>query len=190
MSRRLLSAAFPIHRHALPQVALDAGLVALAYYLAYRLRFDGGIPRIYMDLFTRTMAFAVIGSLFCFAISGMYRHWMRYSSQREYLKIAQGTVLAVLALVGYVTVVQPKLISAPTGYVSLGVPSGVLVLFGLITGAFLTGTRFLVHLFYERPLRGWRVRPGARSVRIVGAGNDGRRLPGELKQNPELGYRP
>ena len=40
----------------------------------------------------------------------MYRHWMRYSSQREYLKIAEGTVLvAVLALVGYVAVVQPQL---------------------------------------------------------------------------------
>src|SRR4051812_29536707 len=190
MRRRLLSAAFPIHRHALPQVALDAGLVALAYYLAYRLRFDGGMPPIYRDLVTRTMAFAIIGSLFCFAIAGIYRHWMRYSSQREYLKIAEGTVLAVMALVAYVTVVQPKLISAPTGYVSLGVPSGVLALFGLLLGAFLTGTRYVVHLVYERPLRGWRARPGARSVLIVGAGDGGRLLLRELVKNPELGYRP
>src|SRR3954453_5686549 len=190
MRRRLLSAAFPIHRHALPQGALDSGLGALAYYLAYRLGFGAGIPRIYMDLFTRTMAFAIIGSLFCFAIAGIYRHWMRYSSQREYLKIAEGTVLAVLALVAYVTIVQPKLISAPTGYVSLGVPSGVLALFGLMTGAFLTGTRFIVHLFYEQPLRGWRARPDARSVLIVGAGDGGRLLLRELIKNPELGYRP
>ena len=62
----------------------------------------------------------------------MYRHWMRYSSQREYLKIAEGMVLAVLALVAYVTIVQPQLVAAPTGFVSLGVPSGVLVLFGLL----------------------------------------------------------
>ena len=156
MRRRLRSAALPIHRHALPQVALDAGLVALAYYLAYRLRFDGGIPPVYLDLFGRTIAFAIIGSLACFAVVGMYRHWMRYSSQREYVKIAEGVVLAVLALVGYVTVVQPKLVSAPTGFVSIGVPSGVLALFGLLSGAFLTGTRFLVHLVYQRPLRGFR----------------------------------
>src|ERR1043165_6312905 len=117
MLRRLRSASFPIHRHAVPQVALDAGLVALAYYLAYRLRFDGGIPSVYFDLFERTITFAIIGSIFVFALVGMYRHWMRYSSQREYLKIAEGTVLAVLALVGYVTVVQPKLVPSARGYV-------------------------------------------------------------------------
>ena len=145
MRRRLRSAAFPIHRHALPQLALDAGLVALAYYLAYRLRFDGGIPDCYIDLFWRTLAFAIVGSLVCFAAVGMYRHWMRYSSQREYVKIAEGVVLAVLALIGYVAVVQPQLITTGTGFVARSVPTGVLVLFGLMTGAFLTGTRFLVH---------------------------------------------
>src|SRR3954454_10632529 len=190
MRRRLRSAAFPIHRHALPQVALDAGLVALAYYLAYRLRFDGGIPALYHDLFAATIVFAVLGTLVCLALVGVYRHWMRYSSQREYLKIAEGVLFAVLALVGYVTVVQPKLVSAPTGFVSLGVPSGVLVLYGLLAGAFLTGTRFLVHLVYERPLRGYRTRRDARSVLIVGAGDGGRLLLRELLRNPELGYRP
>src|SRR4051795_2122008 len=171
MRRRLRTAAFPIHRHAVPQVALDAGLVALAYYLAYRLRFDGGIPSRYFELFERTVAFAILGSVTCFAVVGMYRHWMRYSSQREYLKIAEGTVIAVLLLVGYVTVVQPTQITAPSGYVALSVPAGVLVLFGLLMGAFLTGTRYAVHFFYVRPVSGLRARRNSRSVLIVGAGN-------------------
>ncbi|MEA2255232.1 MAG: hypothetical protein QOG35_1277, partial [Solirubrobacteraceae bacterium] len=34
MRRRLRSAAFPLHRHSVPQVALDAVLVAAAYYLS------------------------------------------------------------------------------------------------------------------------------------------------------------
>ena len=156
MRRRLRSAAFPIHRHAVPQVALDGGLVALAYYLAYRLRFDEGIPSWYFDLFQRTVVFAIFGSLVCFVLVGMYRHWMRYSSQREYLKIAEGTVLAVLALIGYVVIVQPRLISAPTGFVTLTVPTGVLVLFGLLMGAFRTGTRFVAHLIFMRGISGWR----------------------------------
>src|SRR5947199_9466370 len=85
MRRPTRSAAVPIHRHALPQIALDAGLVALAYFLAYRLRFDGGVPDDYQQLFERTLAFVVIGSLVIFALFGLYRHWMRYSSQREYV---------------------------------------------------------------------------------------------------------
>jgi len=190
MRRRLRSAAFPIHRHALPQLALDAGLVALAYYLAYRLRFDEGIPSRYFELFERTIAFAVIGSLFSFALVGMYRHWMRYSSQREYFKIAEGTVIAVLLLVGYVTVVQPTQISAPSGYVALSVPAGVLVLYGLLMGAFLTGTRYAVHFFYVRPVTGFRSRRNSRSVLIVGAGDGGHLLLNELIKNPDLGYRP
>jgi FlaA1/EpsC-like NDP-sugar epimerase len=190
MRRRLRSAAFPIHRHALPQLALDAGLVALAYYLAYRLRFDGGIPTYYMDLFWRTLAFAIVGSLFCFVGVGMYRHWMRYSSQREYVKIAQGVVLAILALIGYVAVVQPQLISTDTGFVARSIPVGVLTLYGLMMGAFLTGTRFVVHLVYQKPLNGFRALRDARSVLIVGAGDGGHLLLNELRKSPELGYRP
>src|SRR6478736_3999883 len=190
MRRRLRTAAFPIHRHALPQLALDAGLVALAYYLAYRWRFDGGIPDRYFDLFTSTLAFAVVGSLVCFTAVGMYRHWMRYSSQREYIKIAEGVVLAVLSLVGYVAVVQPQLISTGAGFVSITIPTGVLMLFGLLTGAMLAGTRYLVHFVYERPLSGFRSSRNARSVLIVGAGDGGRLLLRELTKNPELNYRP
>lgn len=190
MRRRLRSAAFPIHRHALPQLATDAGLVALAYYLAYRLRFDGGIPSYYSDLMWRTFAFAIVGSLVCFAAVGMYRHWMRYSSQREYVKIAEGVVLAVAALIGYVAVVQPQLISTGEGFVARTIPTGVLVLFGLLLGAFLTGTRFLVHLLYQRPWNGFRPRRDARSVLIVGAGEGGHLLLKELLKNPDLGYRP
>ena len=96
MRRRIrLAAALPFHRHSLSQVAVDAGLVALSYYLAFELRFDGDIQPLYSELFERTIGFVVVGSVFVFAMFGLYRHWMRYSSQREYLRIAQGVVLAM-----------------------------------------------------------------------------------------------
>jgi FlaA1/EpsC-like NDP-sugar epimerase len=190
MRRRIRSAAFPVHRHALPQVVLDAGLVALAYFLAYRLRFDGGVPPRYDDLFARTITFAVCGSVAIFTLFGLYRHWMRYSSQREYLQIAQAVAVAVFALVGYVAVVQPKLILTPEGYVSVPVPLGVLVLFGLLLLVFIGAVRYVTHLVYERPLRGYRAPRGARSVLIVGAGDGGRLLLREILRNPDLGFRP
>ena len=58
-------------------------------------------------------------------------------------------------------------------------------------GAFLTGTRFLVHLVYERPLRGFRAAP----QRALGADRRRRRrrpaaAARAAASNPELGYRP
>ena len=193
MRRRFSSAAFPVHRHSLSQVALDAGLVALAYYLAYRLRFDGagGVPELYHDLFVRTLGFVVIGNVAIFTLFGLYRHWMRYASQAEYLRIAQACLAAVLALVAYIAVVQPKLLFAPPrGFVSVNAPTGVLALYGLLMLVFLGGVRFIVHAIYERPLRGSRMRKDARTVLIVGAGDGGRLLLREIMRNPELGYRP
>ncbi len=193
MRRRLSSAAFPVHRHSLTQVALDAGLVALAYFLAYRLRFDGagGVPELYQDLFQRTLAFVVIGNIAIFTLFGLYRHWMRYASQADYLRIAQASLTAVLALVAYIAVVQPKLILAPPrGFVSVNAPTGVLALYGLLMLLFLGSTRFIAHALYERPWRGARMRKDARSVLIVGAGDGGRLLLREIVRNPELRYRP
>src|SRR3954453_5916686 len=190
MRRRIRSAAFPVHRHAVPQVALDAGLVALSYFLAYRLRFDGGVPSRYEDLFNRTITFPICGSVFLFMVIGLYRHWMRYSSQREYLQIAQAAFAAVLALVLYVAVIQPKLVLTRDGLVSMSVPTGVLVLWGLLMLVMLGAVRYVTHLFYERPLRGYRARRDARSVLIVGAGDGGRLLLREILRNPDLGFRP
>src|SRR5690242_21916943 len=107
MRRRLSSAALPVHRHALPQMLVDAGLVALAYFLAFRLRFDGAVPPRYSQLFGHTIAFIVCGSLCVFAAFGMYRHWVRYSGSRDYAQIVPAVGVSILALLGYVAVVQP-----------------------------------------------------------------------------------
>ena len=81
MRRRNSLAALPIHRHSLPQIALDAGLVALAYFIAYRLRFDGDVPEDYQQLFERTLPCVITGSVVIIAAFGLYRHGMRYSAQ-------------------------------------------------------------------------------------------------------------
>ena len=190
MRRWINSAAFPVHRQALPQVALDAGLVALAYFLGYQLRFDGAVPERYDELFTRTITFVIVGSVWLFAVLGLYRHWMRYSSQREYARLAQAAAASVIALVAYVAIVQPLLVTTPDGNAAITVPTGVLALFGLLLLLFLVAVRYVAHLLYERPLRGFRARRDARSVLIVGAGDGGRLLLREILRNPDLGYRP
>ena len=115
---------------------------------------------------------------------------MRYSSQREYLQIAQAVAASVVALVGYVAVMQPKELLTREGFVGVSVPTGVLVLYGLLMLVLLGAVRYVAHLVYERPLRGYRAQRGARSVLIVGAGDGGRLLLREILRNPDLGYRP
>jgi FlaA1/EpsC-like NDP-sugar epimerase len=193
MRRRLLSAVLPVHRHSFPQVAIDTGLIALAYYLAFRLRFDGtsGLPAPYDELFATTILPAIAITLVALAISGVYRRWMRYSSQREYARIAQAAALGALGLLAYVVIFKPVYTSTSSGrIVTLNVPTGVVVLFGLLLLCLLGGVRFAVQAIYDRPLRGYRAQPGARSVLIVGAGDGGRMLLKEILRNPALGYRP
>jgi FlaA1/EpsC-like NDP-sugar epimerase len=188
--RKGLAAVLPVHRHSVPQVLVDAGLVGLSYYLAYQVRFDGEVTPLYQDLFERTIVFAVVGSVFCFGVLGLYRHWLRYATRRDYIQVAQAVVIATFALLAYVAVVQPKLVFNGEGFTSINVPTGVLVLHGLLMLVLVGGWRFLVQSLYERPLRGFRARRDARSVLIVGAGDGGRLLLREILRNPDLGYRP
>jgi FlaA1/EpsC-like NDP-sugar epimerase len=70
------------------------------------------------------------------------------------------------------------------------VPTGVLASFFLLLLAFVLGSRFAARMVYERPLSGFRARPGARRVLIVGAGDGGRLVLREIVRNPELGLTP
>ena len=83
------------------------------------------------------MPFVVVGSVVVFALFGLYRHWMRYASQRDYLQIAQAAVVATLALLGYVAVVQPRLVLRGGVFVSRADPGRVLVLYGLLMLVFV-----------------------------------------------------
>ncbi|MBV8988180.1 MAG: hypothetical protein JO372_06425, partial [Solirubrobacterales bacterium] len=61
--RRRISSAAPVHRHSVPQLLVDGVLVALAYFLAFRLRFPGAVPTRYEDLFEKTIWWVVPVSL-------------------------------------------------------------------------------------------------------------------------------
>src|SRR5262249_16053022 len=79
MRRSFPSAAIPVHRRSIPQLAVDGALVALAYYTAFQLRFDNGPTGHYAALRSRTIWWVLAGSLIVLVFSGVYQRRWRYS---------------------------------------------------------------------------------------------------------------
>ncbi len=176
----------------MPQLLVDGALVALAYWLAFTLRFDeGSVPERYERLLEATIVWAVAGSLAIFALLGLYQKWWRYLSVRDYEQVLKGAVVATLALVGAIVLVKPVEVASESGRVAVSMPTGVIALYFLLSLAMLCGARFLVRTVLERGgVRGIRARHDARGVLIVGAGDGGQTLLKEMARNPALGYRP
>jgi FlaA1/EpsC-like NDP-sugar epimerase len=189
MRRRIRSAAFPVHRHSVPQLLVDGALVALAYYLAFRLRFPegfGGSNERYGDLLTHTIYWVVPVALVVLALFGQYQRLWTFVGQRDYEAVVKGVVLTTLIIVGAVAFVHPVTTAAAT----VNLPGSVIALFFLLALAFLIGARFLVHLVVEGRVRSVRAAKGARDVLIVGGGDGGRLVVRELIRNPQLRLRP
>jgi FlaA1/EpsC-like NDP-sugar epimerase len=197
MRRRLSSAAIPLHRRSIPQLVVDGALVALAYYLAFQLRFDNGPSGHYAELRARTIWWLLVGSLIVLVFSRVYQRRWRYSGQRDFEAVARAVLVIVLLTVVGIEALRPvqrytvhgtKAVATAT----VGLPNGVIVLFGLLCLLFLIGVRVLARMVYERrPLAALRgVREGQRGVLIVGAGDGGRLVLREIARNRELGLAP
>jgi FlaA1/EpsC-like NDP-sugar epimerase len=161
----------------LGQVGVDAVLLATAYMLAYVLRFEDGIPARYEDLLGDTIAFAVAMKLVIFALFGLYSKLWRFVDQRDFQTIVKAVVVSSVALI-----VALFLLS----FGRHDPPRGVIALDFLLTLAFVAGSRFAVRGLFERPARGMLLERAAREVLIVGAGNGGQQVAGELRRNPGL----
>jgi FlaA1/EpsC-like NDP-sugar epimerase len=210
MRRRITAPALSLHRHSFPRLALDGALVALAYYLAFQLRFDSGPASHdekvrYDTLLDRTVWWVLGGSLIVLVLARVYQRRWRYSGQRDYEAVARATIAIVLLTVVGIVVVRPVQIphhvataagsslQVPRlGTTTVGLPNGVIALFFLLSLLFLIGVRVVARGMHERrPLGGLRAAGRReRNVLIVGAGDGGRLVLREILRNRELGLRP
>jgi FlaA1/EpsC-like NDP-sugar epimerase len=193
MRRRIRSAALPVHRHSLLQFVVDGFLVALAYLLAFWLRFDG-LPTRYVNakythLFEHTIWWVVPLTLVVLAGFGVYERLWTYVGQRDFEQVSKGAIVATLVVVGVIALVHPyKQIYPP--YANVPLPASVAVLFLLLMSALLSGVRFAIYLVIEGRVRNFHVAKGTRDVLIVGAGEGGRLVVRELMRNRDLRMRP
>ncbi len=190
MRRRIRSAAFPVHRHSLPQLLVDGVLVALAYFLAFRLRFEDAVPERYEDLFLATVGWLVVMSLIVFSAFGFYQRLWTFVGQRDYEAVVKGVVVCTVLIGGAIALLHPVVAEQSGNASAVTLPASVIALFFLLSLMLLIGARFIVHLVVEGRVRSFRVAYGARDVLIVGGGDGGRLVARELVRNPRLRMRP
>jgi len=171
----------PINRHRIWQLVADGALVAAAWWLAFELRFDHGVPPYYDTLFKRTLLIVIGIKLLVFILFGFYDRWWRYVSTRDMWGAARGVTVA--SLVADVTVY----FASPVADVRL--PRSIAVMDWLLLLAFIAGSRLIARSVFERPTPGRLVARG-KEVLVIGAGEAARDTIREMHRNPQLGYTP
>jgi FlaA1/EpsC-like NDP-sugar epimerase len=171
-----------LNRHRLWQAVVDSGLVALAWILAFNIRFDYGVPPRYQAFLDFDVILVVVGvKILTFIVFGLYDHWWRYVSIRDIwrslLAVTVASVIAVTALYFWNPVPGFRL------------PRGIIVIDWLILLGLVAGTRLAARTIFERPGRRRLVSRG-RDVLVVGAGDAGQLILREMLKNPNLGYSP
>ena len=171
----------PFNRHALWQIAADAGIIALAWVLSWQLRFDQGRPVYYNHYLDWQIVLVVVGiQLTVFGLSGFYNRWWRYVSTRDMWAALRGVSLASLATFLIFTLFE---------FHPARVPKGVWFIDLLLCLALVAGSRLLARTLIERPLPGQVVARGKEAI-IVGAGDAAQLVIKEMLRNPALGYTP
>ena len=163
------------------QLAVDAALLGLAYYLAYYLRFDEGIPRRYDNLLWETIWLTVAMKLVIFALFGLYSKLWRFVDQKDFEAILKAVVVSTVGLIVVLFLFSIGRHDPPRSVVALDF---------LLSLVFVSGARFAVRALVERPQRGQLLERAAHEVLIVGAGNGGQQVAFELRRNPGLASAP
>ena len=167
-------------RHRAWQILTDAGLVALAWWLAFQLRFDR-VPVYYEGYLQLRVFLVVVGiNVGVFVLFGLYNHWWRYVSIRDMWGAVRGRDR-----------LDPHGARRSTSGIRLVVrlPRGIFLIYALLLLAVIAGVRLLARTAIERPARGAFVARGKEAL-IVGAGDAGQLVIREMLKNPNLGYTP
>jgi len=174
----------PVYRRRALEFVADALLCALAFALAFKLRFlesRVGIPENYEAMLAGSIAFVAIGKSLVLEVAGQHQQWWRYFRLPDLWPLVRTLAICSALLVVVFALLQPY----PDN-----LPRSVVVYDFLLATMFLGGARLARRSLAERPNRRARGRrSGEREVLVIGAGSGGQMVVRELKLNPNLGAR-
>jgi len=151
-------------------VALDMGLIVLANYLAFVLRYDGAIPLEEIGTFQETVLWLIGIRGVVFALFGLNEGLWRYTSIWDLQNILSAVLSSTIVFYGWV-------------YWVMGIndyPRSVFVIDAILLVGLLAGLRLPARIFRDQVLFRRKKR-----VLVVGAGDSGERVVREMKTRSE-----
>jgi UDP-GlcNAc:undecaprenyl-phosphate/decaprenyl-phosphate GlcNAc-1-phosphate transferase len=168
------------HRRRIVEILLDTVLVALAYYSAYLLRFDGDMPGAQIAIFISTLPPLVAIQILSFLIGGVYKGIWRYTGVNELVRLA-GSVFVGSAI---------SWVAVSFFYKFHGPSRAVFILNGVLLFIFVGASRISFRLIGALIAGQRQPAPDSMPVLIYGAGDRGEILICELLNNPDYRYQP
>ncbi len=172
----------PVYRRRVLEFVADAVLAAIAFGLAFVLRFldDGGhLPERYQTMLFGSLAFVAIGKSIVLELLGQHQQWWRYFRLTDLWPLIRSLFIATVVMVLVFVLAKPY---------SDSLPRSVIILDFILCCGLLGGARLVRRSLAERPERR-RSGRRAREVLVVGAGSGGQMVVRELKLNPNLDAR-
>jgi UDP-GlcNAc:undecaprenyl-phosphate GlcNAc-1-phosphate transferase len=165
-----------LYKRRLAELLLDLVLLTIAYYGAYRLRFDGVPPPEYSELFQTSVGIVIGVKIAWFGVFSVYRGSWRYMGIGDLYRLLAAIGMSYLGLVLYANWQLPGLESLES----------VLFIDALLSAALVMGSRlsFRSLEFLRRSLH-----PG-QGVVVYGAGDAGELAIRELLNNKALHMKP
>ena len=163
-------------------IVLDAILVALSFFLAFVLRFEGKIfgdalGAVHFDAFLSNIAILIVIKIIVFYVLGLYKSLWRYASIEELVQVVMAAFAANAVVVTFIV------ISAQT------LPRSIYILAFMLDVTFIGGVRFSYRVFRRFTRFGFIdvfSKKKYNRVMIVGAGEAGAMIIKELKNHEEL----
>ncbi|MCA9471173.1 MAG: hypothetical protein MRJ96_11575 [Nitrospirales bacterium] len=168
---------FLMHKKRVGEVVVDCLLIGLAFTIAFLIRFDG-MPSEYIPAIASALPILIPLKLGAFFYFGLYRGLWRYVGMQDIISIIKAVSLSSLLGVVVITML----------FRFEGYPRSVFVIDWMVLLLMVSGVRVLIRMF-EEYLGTFAEQTGKRLL-IVGAGDAGEIALRELKNNPQLGYRP
>jgi UDP-GlcNAc:undecaprenyl-phosphate GlcNAc-1-phosphate transferase len=158
-------------------VTLDFGMIAFAYYLSYRLRFDSNAFGFYFKVFLKSLPAIIACKLSVFYILGIYRSMWGYLSTSDVFLYLKASTIASLLSVAAVTFI----------YRFQDFSKGIVIIDWLLATGYLLASRGSFRLFLETIKR---KNIKGRQTLIYGAGRGGEILLREILNNVTIGIQP